>query len=104
MAFNVQLDLFSAIQKFIEFRKINEWIKLGISLFCSFWLSSTFVTGSALLARQPWPMAIGAGLVSGSTLATVLWRNSPLPKGTQLALPIEEAAKELNTNVQVLTK
>jgi hypothetical protein len=70
----------------LQFRKINEWVKLYTSLIFSFWLSGSFVTGSALISHRSWAEAIGAGLVAGSTFATVIWRRSPLTKGMELAL------------------
>lgn len=104
MPFNLQLDLFGAIEKFIEFRKINEWVKLILSLTCSFWLSGTFTTGTAMIAHRSTPEAIGEGLVMASVMATIIWRRSPLTKGLILALPEEEAGKEINTNQQIITK
>jgi stage V sporulation protein SpoVS len=102
--FNLQLDLFGAVEKFVEFRKINEWVKLYTSLVFSFWLAGSFTTGSLLLAHRPALEAIGAGLVSGSVFATVIWRNSSLTKGMQLALPEAEAEAEIKTDQQIISK
>lgn len=104
MALGLTIDLFDAIEKWIQFRKINEWVKLLISLVSSFWLSLSFVTGGSLIAHRPTSEAIGEGLVTATLLCTYLWRRSPLTKGMALALPADEAAKELETNVQVIDK
>jgi hypothetical protein len=104
LPFNLQLDLFGAIEKWIQFRKINEWVKLYTSLVCSFWLSGSFVTGTALTGHRPALEAIGLGLVAGSTFSTVIWRRSPLTKGMELALPEAEAKKEIETDQQVISK
>jgi hypothetical protein len=101
---NLQLDLFGAVEKFVEFRKLNEWVKLYTSLIFSFWLSGSFVTGSALISHRSWAEGIGAGLVAGSTFATVIWRRSPLTKGMELALPVGEAKTEIETDQQVISK
>ena len=104
MPFNLQLDLFSAIEKFVQFRKINEWIKLGWELLCSYWISFSTITGGALVAHRPMLEAIGEGLLGGAVFATVIWRRSPLTKGMALALPAEEAAEEFKANQQIIQK
>lgn len=104
MAFNLQLDLFGAIEKFIEFRKVNEWFKLIMSLVWSFWLSGSFSCGTALIAHRPVPESVGVGLVMGAVMSVVVWRRSPLTNGMILALPAGEAKTELESDTQVITK
>lgn len=104
MAFNIQLDLFGAIEKLIEFRKMNEWFKLLLMLGCSFWLSFSFAAGTALIAHRTPAEAIGEGLVAGTVMAVLVWRRSPLTNGMVLALPGAEAGKELEANTQVISK
>lgn len=104
MPFNINLDLFTAIQRFIEARKLNEWLKLGIQLFCSFWFGGCGATGSSLVAHRPPWEALGSGLVMGSVCAVIVWRRSPLTKGLILALPEQEAREEMKSDTQVIMK
>lgn len=97
-------DLFGALEKWIEFRRINEWVKLCLSLFCSFWLSGAFVCGAGLTAHRPTMEAIGEGLISGAVMATMVWRRSDLTKGLILALPAAEAKAELETDSQIIRR
>lgn len=103
MAFNIQLDVFDALEKWKEFSTLKEWASFLVSLFCSFWLSGSFACGSALvLHRPPWE-ALGEGLISATCMATLCWRRSPLTKGMILALPEKEAEKEIESNTQVIS-
>ena len=104
MAFNLQLDLFGAIEKWIQFRKIDEWVKLAMELFGSFWLGGCFTCGAGLAAHRPPWEALGEGLVAGSIFAVKVWRVSPLTKGMVLALPEKEARQEIKTDTQVIQK
>jgi hypothetical protein len=91
--FNLTLDLFSAIEKFVEFRKLNEWVKLILQLACSFIFSASFASGAALVIHRPPWEALGEGLMAGPTFAVIIWRRSPLTKGLMLALPEKEAGE-----------
>lgn len=103
MAFDFSIDIFQALEKWKEFGQLKQWLAFLISLFCSFWLSGSFATGSALvLHRPPWE-ALGEGLISATCMATLCWRRSPLTKGMILALPEKEAEKEMESNTQVIS-
>jgi len=96
--------VFTGINQFIEYRRINEWTKLILSCVFTFWLSAAFSCGALMAAKTATAVAVGTGLMTGSSLATLVFRRSPLSKGLILALPEKEAEVEMNTNLQVITK
>jgi hypothetical protein len=100
----INLDLFSAIEKLIAAHKINEWAKLTFSLTFSYLMTFSFVCGSALAAHRPALESVGAALVAAAVRATVAYRRSPLAKGTIVALPAGEAAAELASDTQVISR
>jgi hypothetical protein len=57
-----------------------------------------------LIKTQNWALSIGSGMVVSSVSLAVFFRMSPLTKGMMAVLPAEEAAKELNTNIQIIEK
>lgn len=100
----ISVDPFQWISAWRRDTRLFEWCRLYSSLAFSGFTSFLFVCGSALMANQSKLFAIGSGMVSAAVMMTVVWRSSPLTKGTSVALPAEEAAKELQTNIQVITK
>lgn len=93
-----------AIIGFWNAKRVGDQLRLHVSLVWSFILSGSFSAGTALLAGTSPARALGTGLIVGSSMATVLWRSSPLTRGMQLALPADEAAAEMDINKQVITK
>lgn len=100
----INIDATSWISAWRRDTKLFEWVTLLTSLGFSALTSFLFVCGSALVANQSKPFAIGSGMVSAAVMATVVWRRSPLTRGTLVALPSKEAEVELGTNTQVITK
>lgn len=102
------LDLFqgiaAAINGIIAQRKLNEWAKLLFSIHFSGVTSFCFACGSALVAHRAWPEAVGLGLVSAAVMMTVVFRRSPLTKGLFVALPAQEAGKELEADIQTIQR
>ncbi|MFB3915130.1 MAG: hypothetical protein ACE14M_00250 [Terriglobales bacterium] len=100
----INLDLFSAIERLIEAHRINDWAKLIFSLTFSYSTTFAFACGSALAAHRPLLEAVGIGLVAGAVRTTIAYRRSHLAKGTIVALPAEEAAAELDSDTQVISR
>lgn len=98
------LNPLQLIGDLVKTHKLNEWLKLLVSLCFSGFTSFCFSCGSALTAHRPSWEAFGIGLVMCSVMMTVTWRRSPLTKGLIVALPAEEAVTELETNAQVISK
>lgn len=95
---------FSFVENLIKEHRINEWFKLVFSFVFSYATTFSFVCGTALTAGKSWILAIGSGMVSGAVVVTYLFRRSPLTKGLFVALPAEEAGKEIDTNLQALQR
>ncbi len=97
----INLDPFSALEKWKEWQSIKRWAELIVELGLSFWLSLCFVAGSALAAHRPPWEALGEGLVAAAVMTAIHWSRSPLTKGMMLVLPGKIGEKELEAEVQV---
>lgn len=101
-------DPFAAIAELIlgvyKTRKVQTWARLIFSLCFSATTSALFTCGSILVSTKSWPIALGSGMMIAAIVSTVLFRTSPLTKGMQAVLPSEEAAKEIESNLQVINK
>ena len=80
------------------------WLKLLFTMAFSAAVSFLFVCGTMLARGQPAGFAIGGGMVMAAVAMTVLFRRSPLTSGLMVVLPGVEAAKEIETNFQVIEK
>lgn len=117
------LDMTSWISAWRRDTKLFEWVTLLTTIGFSGVTSFLYTCGAALAGAAGavgivgasgystsipkdllWPVAIGAGMLRAAVVMSVLWRNSPLTKGTTVALPAEEAKTEIETGTQVITK
>jgi len=80
------------------------WMKLLFTMAFSAAVSFLFVCGTMLALGQPVAFAIGSGMVMAAMAMVVLFRRSPLNKGLMVVLPESEAAKELETDFQIIEK
>ncbi len=80
------------------------WLKLLFTMTFSAAVSFLFVCGTVLALGQSPAFAIGSGMVMAAMAMTVLFRRSSLTKGLMVVLPGSEAAKEIETNFQVIEK
>lgn len=92
------------INDFINQRKINQWILLGIEVAGSALVAMLFVTGGALAVHRPPWEALGEGMGVTATVIAKLLRASALTKGMQFVWPGKEADAEMNAGLQTLTK
>lgn len=101
-------DLFTGIGNLINglirTHHMVEWAQLIISLACSYLGSERFIEGSMLVSGTNPNIARGTGYIVGVVMAAVVWRRSTLTRGMTLALPVEEASKEMEANVQVIER
>jgi hypothetical protein len=100
----ISIDPFQWIDAWRRTTKLFEWARLWASLTFTGIVSFAFTCGSALMTGEAKAFAIGSGLASAAVMMTVVWRTSPLTKGTTVALPAAEAKAELEVNQQVITK
>lgn len=69
------------INGLIHEHDLQGWFRLAFSFIVSWFAVSTGTCGAALLAHSSWPIAIGAGLVSGCGAIIRLVRTSDKLKG-----------------------
>lgn len=103
------MNPFNGIAEFflglIKEKTLQGWVKLGVELFLSGLISLFFTCGFVLVVPpHSWAISIGSGLMSSAVCMTVVFRRSPLTKGLLLVLPSAEAARELETDLQVIEK
>lgn len=104
------MNPFDALATFV-LGKIKEglyaqWLKFLFEILFSAVVSFLFGCGSLLFAKAPAGMAIGFGMIWAAMAMTYLFRRetSRLTKGMLVALPGEEAEKELAANFQTIQK
>ena len=85
---------------------IAAWMKFLFELGFSAAVSFLFVCGSVLIVSENWPLSIGSGMITAAVAATALFRKeqSRLTRGLLVVLPAAEAAKEIQTDLQTITK
>ena len=102
------MDALGALAEFVlgkmKQSAMAQWTKLLFTMGFSATVSFLFVCGSVLALGQPAAFAIGSGMVMAAMAMVVLFRRSPLTKGLMVVLPEAEAAKEIETNFQVIEK
>lgn len=104
------MNPFDAIATFV-LGKIKEgiwaaWLRFLFELIFSAAVSFLFVCGTLLAATDAVTLAIGSGMVTAAIVMVALFRreSSRLTKGMIVVLPSAEAAKELETDLQVIQK
>jgi len=83
-----------------------QWFKFLFELGFSAVVSFLFACGTLLFGRAPAGVAIGFGMIWSAMAMTYLFRRetSRLTKGMLVALPGDEAAKELAAGFQTIEK
>jgi hypothetical protein len=74
-------------------KRLERWFKLGVTMFFSAFVYFLSATGTALVARQPWPVAVGSGMLAAAVALVFLWNRSPLTKGLMVAEPKDVLVK-----------
>ena len=104
------MNPFDALAQF-AFDKIKEgiwaqWLKFLFELAFSAVVSFLFACGSFLLAQRTVGVSVGWGMLWSAMALTYLFRRetSRLTKGMIVALPSDEAAKELAADFQTIQK
>jgi hypothetical protein len=75
------------INGLIRTHKLNEWVKLIVSMGFSFWSSFCYACGGVLIAHGAFLVGIGTGMLAGATAIAWLWMESPLTKKIMAAIP-----------------
>jgi uncharacterized membrane protein (DUF441 family) len=75
----------SLINNLIKLHKLDEWVKLLLGFFVSWFAATTGACGAALMAHQPTSVAIGTGLTTGAACLLAVFRYSDRTKGIWIA-------------------
>lgn len=75
----------SIINGLIKLHKIDEWLKLLLGFFVSWFCATTGACGAALMTHQPVSVAIGTGLTTGAACLLACFRYSDKTKGIWIA-------------------
>jgi len=85
------MNPWDAVGKFfaelIEGKRLERWMKLMVTMVFSAVVYFLSATGTALIAREAWPVAVGAGMLAAAVAMVFLWNRSPLTKGLMVAEP-----------------
>jgi hypothetical protein len=83
-----------------------QWLKFLFELAFSAVVSFLFSCGTLLFAKAPAGIAIGFGMIWAAMALVYLFRreSSKLTRGMIVALPGDEAAKEMQSNFQTIQK
>jgi hypothetical protein len=83
-----------------------QWLKFLFEIVFSAVASFLFSCGTLLFAKAPAGIAIGFGMIWAAMAMVYLFRRetSRLTKGMLIALPSEEAVKEMNSDFQMIQK
>ena len=88
----------------LEQKILQAWARFLFQMAFSAFVSFCFVCGSVMLKTRSVILGIGSGLVIVAIVLTVFFRTSKLTAGMIAVLPSAEAAEELATGIQVITK
>jgi hypothetical protein len=83
-----------------------QWLKFLFEILFSAVVSFLFSCGTLLFGKAPAGVAIGFGMIWAAMAMVYLFRreSSRLTKGMLVALPSEEAAKEISSDFQTIQK
>lgn len=104
------MDVFEGLASFILGKMrdslLGTWFKFLFEMAFSGAVSFLFICGSVLIASENWPLAVGSGMIAAGVSMVALFRKeqSRLTRGMLVVLPAQEAAKELETDLQTIQK
>jgi hypothetical protein len=90
----------------LEHTTIAAWAKFIFELLFSAIVSFLFTCGGMLMASEPTAIAVGFGMIWAAMAMVYLFRRerSKLTAGMVVALPGDEAAKEMAASFQTIVK
>ena len=105
MAFDLTIsDPLGFIADLKKNTKLFGWVSLIFQLLMSGTVTFLFTTGTALVAHQPTPVAIGEGMIMCAVSLVGVFTLSPLTRGMILVRPEDEAEAELKAKMAVTEK
>jgi hypothetical protein len=88
----------------LEQKIIQDWARFLFQMAFSALVSFLFTCGTVLVSTKSVVTAIGSAMVMTAIVLTVFFRTSKLTAGMQAVLPSAEAAQEIATGIQTITK
>jgi len=88
----------------LEQKIIQAWTRFLFQMAFSAVVSFLFTCGTVMVSTKSVIVGVGSGMVMTAIVLTVFFRTSKLTAGMQAVLPSEEAAQELLTGIQTITK
>jgi len=88
----------------LEQKIIQSWARFLFQMAFSAIVSFLFTCGTVMVSTKSVIVGVGSGMVMTAIVLTVFFRTSKLTAGMQAVLPSEEAAQELLTGIQTITK
>ena len=88
----------------LEQKLIQSWARFLFQMAFSAFVSFCFVCGSVMVSTKSIITGVGSGLVIVAIVLTVFFRTSKLTAGMIAVLPSAEAAEEITTGIQTITK
>ncbi|HZW92624.1 MAG TPA: hypothetical protein VFF64_06595 [Candidatus Eremiobacteraceae bacterium] len=88
----------------LEQKIIQGWARFLFQMAFSAFVSFCFVCGSVMVSTKSVITGVGSGLVIVAIVLTVFFRTSKLTAGMIAVLPSAEAAQEIVTGIQTITK
>jgi hypothetical protein len=104
------MDPFAGLADFVlgklKQSAIALWLRFLFEILFSAIVTFLFVWGSVLVSAKSWTLATGTGAITASVVMVVVFRKetSRLTRGMFVVLPSLEADKELNTDLQTISK
>jgi hypothetical protein len=102
------MDPFQGVAKLvvglIQAHRLDQWCKLCFTLFFSSCTTFLFTCGGSLVAHRPTAESVGSGMVMAAVVCGGLYRRSDLIKGMTVVMPGAEAAEEIASDLQTVTR
>jgi hypothetical protein len=88
----------------LEQKILQSWARFLFQMAFSAFVSFCFTCGTVMIKTQSVIIGVGSGMVVVAIVLTVFFRSSQLTAGMTAVLPSAEAAEELATGIQTISK
>jgi hypothetical protein len=88
----------------LEQKVLQGWARFLFQMAFSAFVTFCFVCGTVMLSTKSVIAGVGSGMVMVAIVLTVFFRTSKLTAGMIAVLPSAEAAEEIATGLQTITK
>jgi hypothetical protein len=88
----------------LEQKIMQSWARFLFQMAFSAFVSFCFVCGTVMVSTRSVITGVGSGMVMVAIVLTVFFRSSKLTAGMIAVLPSAEAAEEIATGIQTITR